>query len=169
MRIITSSKIIRVLKNKPRLEKELSVKIKTNGEEVSIDGNAEDEYLAKIVIEALDFGFPLNIALLMKEDNLHFDIINIKNHTTSKNLQRVRGRVIGKEGRTLKTLCHLTGCYFEQKDNQVGIIGEAECIKSTREGLISLIRGSKQANVYKFLEKHHPLPITDLGLKEEEN
>jgi rRNA processing protein Krr1/Pno1 len=38
-------------------------------------------------------------------------------------------------------------------DNQVGIIGSAECIKEAVISLESLIRGSKQGNVYARLEK----------------
>ena len=46
------------------------------------------------------------------------------------------------------------------------IIGNAEKIEAARQGIIYLIQGAKQANVYAYLEKHHPKPIMDLGLKE---
>ena len=50
-------------------------------------------------------------------------------------------------------------------DNLVGIIGDAELIKNTQDAIISLIKGSKQSNVYTRLEKQKVKPVLDLGLK----
>ena len=60
---------------------------------------------------------------------------------------------------------HLTKCYFELKDNYVGIIGSPEYLENAQESIISVIRGSKQSNVYHSLEKNQTKPVTDLGLK----
>ena len=95
-----------------------------------------------------------------------FEIINIKEHTNRQDFSRVRARIIGRRGKTLKTLCQLTKCYFELKDNNIGIIGYPEFIKNAQEAVISIIRGSKQSNVYKFLEKNQIGSVVDLGLKE---
>ena len=66
----------------------------------------------------------------------------------------------------MKTLCELTKCHFELKDNQIGIIGPTECIENAQNAMISIIKGSKQSNVYAYLEKHQLKPIWDLGLKD---
>ena len=166
MKTILCEKVPRILKNKKRLENKLNVKISNRGKEVQIDGKPEDEYVAEKVIDALNFGFPFSVAISIKEDDLEFEILNIKAHTTRKDLSRVRARIIGKGGKTLKTLCQLTKCNFELKDNTIGIIGLPEYIENAQESIISLIKGSKQANVYSHLEKHQPKPIIDLGLKE---
>ena len=71
-----------------------------------------------------------------------------------------------KKGRGIKTLSDLTKCNIELKNNQVGIIGDAECIKNAIEALSSLTRGTKHGNVYSFLEKHQIQPIFDFGIKE---
>jgi rRNA processing protein Krr1/Pno1 len=78
----------------------------------------------------------------------------------------VRSRIIGIRGKTLRTLTELSDCFFELNMNEIGIIGMPENIKKVNNSIISLIRGSKQANVYRFLEKHRPEIITDLGFKE---
>jgi len=166
MKTIYSEKILRITKNKARLEKALKVKITNKGKEVSIDGKPEDEYIAEKTIHALNFGFPFSIAMLLKEEEFMFEIISIKDHTKRHDLNRIRARIIGKGGKTLKTLATLTNCHFELKDNEIGIIGPATCIKNTQQGIISIIQGSKQSNVYKYLEHHKPEPILDLGLKE---
>ena len=162
---IICEKVPRVTKNRTILEKTLGVNITNRGKEVSIDGSSEDEYLAERVILALEFGFPFSVALMIKEEDFVFEIINIKEHTNRKNFEIIRARIIGKGGKTLRTLETLTECFFEIKDNKLGIIGDSEYIKNAQEAVISLIRGAKQGNVYAFLEKHRVKPVFDLGLK----
>ncbi|MCX6746984.1 MAG: KH domain-containing protein [Candidatus Pacearchaeota archaeon] len=91
--------------------------------------------------------------------------MNIKDYTPRKDFETIRARIIGKGGKSLKTLNTLTNCHFELKDNDVGIIGSPECIKNAQDAVIMVIQGSKHANVYSYLEKHHVQPILDLGLK----
>jgi ribosomal RNA assembly protein len=95
-----------------------------------------------------------------------FEILNIKECTPQKNFERVRGRVIGKEGKALKTISNLSDCHIELSGNKVGIIGNCENIRTVEEACKLLIKGSKHANVYAYLEKHKIEPIIDLGLKE---
>jgi len=166
MKTILSEKLPRILKNKKQLEKKLKIKITNRGKEVSISGKPQDEYIAEKIIDALNFGFPFATAMLIKEDNQIFEVISIKDYTKRHDLERIRARIIGKQGRTLKTMSQLTKCHFELKDNEVGIIGDPEYIKNAQDSLISIIKGSKQSNVYKYLEKHQPKPVLDLGLKE---
>ena len=183
MAILVSEDISKVIKNKKRLERLLHVKItikderlhgsedsdmqvKSGTREISVEGIPENEYIAEKVIDAINFGFPLSVALLIKEEDLLFEILGIKTYTHRKDLGTVRARIIGKAGKTLKTLNTLTQCYFELKDNDVGIIGSPELIKNAQDAVIFIIQGSKQANVYSYLEKHHIKPVLDLGLKE---
>lgn len=160
-------KIPRIIKAKKRLEQILNVKITHRGKEVIISGKPEEEYIAEKVILALDFGFSFPVAILVKEDEYSFEILGIKSYTKRKDLARIRARIIGKKGKTLSTLSTLTNCFFELKNNEVGIIGESEYIKNAREAIISIIRGAKQGNVYAYLEKHQIQPIIDFGLREE--
>jgi len=166
MEKIICEKIVRITKNRKKLERELGVKIDNSGKEITVTGNPEDEYVAIKVIEALDFGFPFSIALLIKDEDFLFEALNIKDHTRRKDLESVRARIIGKGGKTLKTLTDLTKCHFELKGNHLGILGEPEHMRYAQEAAISLIRGAKQGNVYAFLEKHQVKPVFDLGLKE---
>ncbi|MBI3623481.1 hypothetical protein HY212_05390 [Candidatus Pacearchaeota archaeon] len=159
-------KLPRITKNREKLQERLDVKITNRGKEVYIDGEAENEYVAEKVIEALDFGFPFSIALLIKDQEFEFEILNIKNYTRKTDFIRIKARIIGANGKTIKTLSELTKCDFEIKDNEVGIIGDPEHMKNAQQGIISLIQGSKQANVYNYLEKHQVQPVIDLGLKE---
>ena len=165
MEKVICEKIPRIIKNQQKLEKKLGVKIKTRGKEVILEGQPEDEYIAEKIIEALEFGFPFSIVLLIKEQDYLFEVINIKDYTKRKDLSTIRARIIGKKGKTLRALTELTKCFFEIKDNRVGIIGDPEYIQTAQTAVIMLIQGSKQANAYRFLEQHQIKPIIDLGLK----
>ena len=154
-----------VLQNKAKLEMKLEVKLIISEKEISINGSPEDEFIAEQVIEALNLGFPFSTAILIKKEGYMLEKIPIKDYTKRKDLSSIRARIIGTKGKTLKTLCQLTKCFFELKNNEIAIIGDPECIKCTQNAIISIIKGTKTANVYAYLEKHQPIPVIDLGLK----
>jgi KH domain-containing protein len=161
-------KLPRITKNRARLEKELNVKITNRGKEVFIDGEPEDEYVAEKVIDALNFGFPFSTAMLIDGEDFVFEAISIKDHTKKQNFPRIRARIIGAKGKTIRTLTELTKCHFEIKDNVVGVIGPPEYLYNANQAIISLIKGTKQSNVYAYLEKHQIKPVVDLGLRDVE-
>ena len=165
MKRVFSEKFKRIIRNKEKLEDNLKVKITNRGKEISIEGSPEEEYYAEKVIEALDFGFSFSTAILIKKGDFIFEVLNIKDYTKRKDLERIRARIIGKAGKTLKVLHDLTECYFELNENNVGIIGVSEYVKNAEEAVISIIKGAKQTNVYNFLERNREKPVVDLGLK----
>lgn len=154
--------------NKEKIEEKLNVKLSIKGKQIEIEGAPVEEYEARTVIEALEFGFRLKDALRLADESIMFRKIPIKNFTNRKNMEEVRGRVIGSEGKTKHTLEEISGCAVAIHNNHVGIIGPAEDIEEATTAVINLIKGSKQANVYRFLERmnaaKHDKP--DLGLKE---
>ena len=168
MKTIRVEKIPRIIKSKRKLEQVLNIKITNRGREITITGSAENEYIAEKVIDAINLGFSVPTALLIKKEDYLFEIINIKDHTKRVDLSRIKARIIGTSGTTLKTLNQLTNCFFELKGYDIGIIGSAENIGNAQEAIISIIKGSKQGNVYGFLEKHKVQPVIDLGLKDKE-
>lgn len=154
-----------ILKFKKKLEEKLKVKISIDNNEVSIEGKPEDEFYATKVVEAINMGFQFKIAMLIKYEDFDFQIIPIKANTTRKDIMRIKGRIIGTGGKTLKTLSHLTKCFFEIKDNNIGVIGNPEYMENAHAAVVSIIKGTKQGNVYSYLEKHQVEPVIDLGLK----
>lgn len=145
--------LAKILKNKLKLERELKVKIKNNGKLFFIEGHPEDEYLTVKIFEAIDLGFSVEKALLLKDENKILHILNIKEITKRHDLERIRARVIGTHGKTIGNLTNLSNCFIAIKENKVGIIGDSEQINDTILALTSLIHGSKQGNVYARLEK----------------
>lgn len=143
----------KILQNKKELEEKLNIKINVRGTETSISGKADDEYFAERVLLALDFPFLVEEALLLKNEDYMFEILNIKEFTKRHDLNVVKGRIIGKKGKTLKVLENLTESYIVVKENNVAIIAPVEFFETARQAVVSLIHGSKQGNVYGYVEK----------------
>lgn len=168
MKKIYFEDVAELKKNKKKLERTLSIKIEIKENEVFIDGSPENEYNAEKVIEAINFGFSISRASLIKKRDFLFEILNVKDYTQKKDFRRIRGRLIGTNGKALRTLSTLTDCYFEVKDHYVGIMGAPENIQIAQTAMISLISGAKHSNVYSFIERYKPKPVVDLDLKEKE-
>ena len=142
-----------IIRTKNKLEKVLKIKLTTKGKIVFVNGNAEHEYNAIEILKAINLGFSTESALQLLLDNINLQIVNIKDITKRNDLERVRARIIGTKGKTLKTLNKLTNCNFSLHDNQIGIIGNANEIEDAIQSVTSLINGSKQSNVYGRLER----------------
>ncbi|MEK6824445.1 MAG: hypothetical protein AABX12_00015 [Nanoarchaeota archaeon] len=140
-------------RTKNELEKHLKVSISIQGKRVTINGNAFEEFEALAVLEAINFGFSAQTALMLKEEDIVFRKLPIKNFTRRKDLETVRARVIGTQGRTKRTIESLADCQVIVRGNEVGLICPAEEVEYVITGMTNLIRGSKQANIYKFLER----------------
>lgn len=145
--------IQKILQNKNKLEEELKVKITNKGNLVFINGKPENEYTALQTIEAINLGFSVERASLLKNHNIILQTLNIKDLTKKHNLEEIKGRIIGTKGKTLKTLNTLTDCAISLKDNKIGIIGDVEEIQDAVQALTSLVQGSKQGHIYKRLER----------------
>lgn len=167
MKTILSPKLPRIIKNKKKLEQELNIKIFNRGKELKIEGSPEEEYLAEKIIDAINFGFKISDALSIKKEDNEFEILNIKNYTKNKKLERIKARLIGKNGKCLSTLRNLSESFIEIKDNNVGIISPPENLENITNAIIQIIQGAKQSYAYKGLEKNRPQPIYDLGLRNE--
>lgn len=159
-----------IKKNLSLLQQKLGVGINLSKKNIIIEGDSLHEYEASIVFEAVQAGFSVKEALILLNEDMFFRKIPIKSFTRRKKLSEVRGRIIGSEGKTKRTLENIANCKISIKNNYVAIIGSAEQIETTTTALISLIKGSKQSNVYHYLESantNKKRMSKDLGFKEQ--
>ncbi len=170
MQTITLSRTAEIRRTLKELEKKLNVKITLVGKQLSFEGDSFDEYEAQLVLEAINLGFSTDKALLLKNEDYIFRSIHIKDHTRRKNLEEVRGRIIGTRGKTKTTLESLTDSNIVINDSSVAIIAPSINIEEATTAITNIIRGTKQTNAYRFLEKLNKKDIEDgledLGLKE---
>ncbi len=153
METIYFEKISELKKNKKELEKKLNIVITIKGKTATIQGSPFNEYEASLILDAISLGFSAKKALQLADEQFIFRKLPVKNFTKRKNLHEVRARIIGKQGKTKRTIEEISGCNIIIKDNTIGLIGPSESIETATTALTNLIRGSKQANVYRYLER----------------
>jgi len=111
-------------------------------------------YSVKEVVTAIGRGFNPEIALLLLKHDYGFEIVSISQYAKTKNdYQRLRGRVIGEEGKARKIIEELTETYICVYGKTVGIIGAFDNVPMARKAIESILGGSPHNNVYRWLEK----------------
>ncbi len=171
MTVLNVQNLRRVKRAVPFIESRIKVKVeavKPLGKLV-INGNQVDEYLVEKILRAVDFGFDVEDAMLLRNDRFSFEFIDVKEHTHRKNLKEVRARVIGREGKAKNTIEELTGAVIVINANSIGVIVDSDHVDACLQALISLIQGAKHGNVFAYLEKQNAkrrdIDEDDLGLK----
>jgi ribosomal RNA assembly protein len=142
---------------KKELEEATGTKIRvdSNEGEVFISGEDAIKLLnARETIRAIGRGFNPEIAILLLKVDYVLELIDISDYGKTKNdLIRLKGRVIGREGKSRKLIEELTETYISVYGKTIGIIGEPENVSISKRAVESLLSGSTHGNVYKWLEK----------------
>jgi len=142
---------------KKRFEDLTNTKIDVNSLEGDVSVSGEDAiglYNTRELIKAIGRGFNPDIAQLLLKADYVFDMINLNDIVKTKNeLLRLKGRVIGKEGKCRRILEELTESYVSVYGKTICMIGEAQNVSVCRRAVESILRGSPHASVYKWLEK----------------
>ncbi len=168
-RRIEVQQLAKAKKAVPSIEEKLSVNIIFRKKIGTIKGKEFDEYIAEKIIRAVDFGFNIEDAMLLLNEDFVLDFMDIKSHTRRKNMKDVKGRVIGRKGKALSTIEKLTGAMMVVHDNTIGFIVHTDRLEPIVQALENLIGGSKHGNVFAYLEKQNrqqrAFDKDDLGLK----
>jgi ribosomal RNA assembly protein len=141
---------------KKRIEEKTNTKINISDESVEIEGeNSIDVWVVRNIIKAIARGFsPQRAFSLFNEENA-IEIIELTDYIgKSKNtLIRLKGRIIGKEGKARKLIEELSNTYISVYCKSVAIMGKIENIEIARRAIEMLLQGAKHATVYRMLEK----------------
>jgi ribosomal RNA assembly protein len=170
MRNVLVQNMNKVKRAVPAIENSVKVRVGFGKGSISLKGSELDEYLIEKVVQAVDFGFDVDDALLLKDEKFVLEFIGVREHTHRKNLKDVRARLIGTGGKARKTIEKLTGAVIVIHDNKVGVIVDADHLDAVTQGIENLIRGAKHGNVFAYLEKQNinrgKFDDEDLGLRE---
>ncbi len=148
---------------KALIERKLSVDLDVDSEagaiQITLLATAEDPtvlFRAKEVVTAIGRGFaPDHAFRLLDDDEIVFDVIDLREIVgkSPSDLKRLKGRVIGKEGKTRKIIEELSGANISVYGHTIAIIGYPDQAAIAREAVSMLIRGSLHGTVYRFLHK----------------
>ena len=69
-------------------------------------------------------------------------------------MKRLKGRVIGREGKSRKLIENLSEAYICVYGKTISIIGPPESASIAKQACEMLLKGSTHANGYKLLEKN---------------
>ncbi|MEM2987874.1 MAG: KH domain-containing protein [Candidatus Bathyarchaeia archaeon] len=148
---------------KKAIEKMLSVDLQiesdTGGVTITLAENAEDPSAllrAKDVVTAIGRGFsPEHAFKLIRDEETVLDVIDLRIifGRSDSDIRRVKGRIIGMNGKTRRIIEELTDTNIAIYGHTVGIIGKVEHAQVAREAIQMLIEGRQHATVYKFLHR----------------
>ncbi|MCR6691451.1 MAG: KH domain-containing protein [archaeon YNP-LCB-003-016] len=115
----------------------------------------ENMMKAKNIITAIGYGFSPEKAFKLLEDDVILDVIDLTIYVgTSKNhLTRIKGRIIGENGKTRKIIEEYTGTFVSVYSNYVAIIGTYENVSVARRAVEMLASGKPHNAVYSFLDR----------------
>lgn len=107
------------------------------------------------IVRAIGRGFsPERAYPLLEDEMLMLDIIDLSRVCNTKSdMARIKGRIIGKDGRTREITEKLTGVGISVYGKTVGIIGSPEQIRIARAAIEMLMDGAPHGAVYGYLEK----------------
>lgn len=111
--------------------------------------------LAGSVVQAIGRGFsPENAFALLQDEDLVFEQIDLGGMTDSqRQLDRIRGRVIGRDGKAREQIEHMTGTHLSVQGKTVALIGLPEQVKDARTAIEMLLRGVPHESVFTFLDR----------------
>lgn len=142
---------------KTELEEALLVEINIDSKEGDVEIKSTESInlmVANDVVKAIARGFNPDIAKKLASDEYFLEIITLNDYSSQKNHhQRLKGRVIGREGRSRNLIEEYTGCYISVYGKTVSIIGKGDAVRIAHKAVDSLLTGSPHAYVYKWLEK----------------
>jgi ribosomal RNA assembly protein len=107
------------------------------------------------VVKAIGRGFNPQVAMkLFESDFIMLDIIDLSGSFTTKDaLRRIKGRIIGKDGKIRRAMEDLIGAYVSIYGKTVSIIGSPPQIKIIRHAVEMLMDGASHSSVLRYLEK----------------
>jgi ribosomal RNA assembly protein len=142
---------------KKTLEQETKTKISVDSEEGDVVVSGDDAltlYSAREIITAIGRGFNPSLALNLTKVDYSFELMSLNESARSKNdMIRLKGRVIGQEGKSRRVIEELTECDICVYGKTIGIIGPVDRVPIARRAIEMLLEGSMHSTVYKYLEK----------------
>ena len=140
---------------KNRIEEDTQCSLEINDNNMKIEGDALEEMTAQKIVKAIGRGFNPEKAFKLAEENFEYHQIDIGRFADTPNSQeRLKGRVIGRDGEARKHVEKMTETEISVYGKTVGFIGHVENIQISQEAVKMLLNGRSHATTYDYLEKN---------------
>ncbi|MHA2387873.1 MAG: KH domain-containing protein [Candidatus Hodarchaeales archaeon] len=143
---------------KAEIESLAGVNVQVNSDDGSIvivsnENTIDPTYVwkARDIIKAIGRGFNADKAFYLIDDSIFLETIHLEG--SKNNIKRLKSRLIGEKGKARNMIESGTDTYISIFGSQISIIGDIEEIRSAKEAIDMLIRGSKHGTVYRLLEQ----------------
>lgn len=123
---------------------------------VRVEGEDAVPFLRAVeVIQAVNRGFsPERAFRLLDDEDLLLEVIDLSGLADSpRQMDRLRGRIIGRDGRAREQIEHMTHTQISVMGKTIALIGLPEQLKVARAAIDMLIEGSPHEAVFAYLEK----------------
>src|SRR6266487_2876877 len=160
---IPEERISVVIGNKGKTKKEIckrcnvNIEIESKTGEILISSTSKnlDEFgalKARDIIHAISHGFSPERAFRILDEETLFQILDLRNFTSSSNsTSRIKGRIIGEKGKARKNLEELTNAFISIYGHIIALIGNYEETKLALDAITLLINGRSHKTVYEML------------------
>ena len=157
---------------KKRIENFFKVNIEIDSDsgsvEIIVNPDAHDVtvlFTVKNIVKAIGRGFSPKRAEILSQEDYDLNLIDLRDYVgNSKNaLGRVKGRIIGKAGKSRSIIEELTECRISVYGYSVTIIGHVENLSVAREAILMLVKGSFHKTVWNFLHAYRRKMKKDRG------
>lgn len=147
---------------KAQIEQAFKVKLKVSSDSGTIEVTPSDDnddpstvLRAKDVVTAVGRGFSPDRAMALVDDDVVLDIIDLRElfGKSESDINRVKGRVIGAEGKMRRLIEEMTEAKVSVYGSTISMIGEFESVSAARQAIEMLLKGKQHSSVYKFLRR----------------
>ena len=142
------------------LERRSGARIRVDSQvgEVEVDLREPEAPLMGIklgnIVKAVARGFSPDHAFVLFHDDYYFEIIDIRDFIGKSHnaLNRMRARLIGREGKTRYLLEEMSEAYVSIYGHTVALIGQDYNMQIARIAVEMILNGAEHSSVYSFLE-----------------
>jgi ribosomal RNA assembly protein len=115
-----------------------------------------EPFKAVEIVSAISKGFsPQRAYRLLEDEEETFQLIDLRDYAgkSRNSMERIKGRIIGEEGKSRKNIEDLTGASISVYGHTVGLIGTFKEIKLATDAVTMLSKGRSHKNVYNMLQE----------------
>jgi ribosomal RNA assembly protein len=148
---------------KEHIEKQMGIEMGIDSETgdvtITLAPNVNDPsvlFRAKEVVTAIGRGFaPDRVLRLIQDEDALLEVIDLREifGRSLSDLERIKGRIIGQEGKTRRIIEELTEADVSVYGHTVSIIADPDEMDIARQAIQMLLQGRQHSSVYRFLHR----------------